>query len=131
MPTNQNGILQKEIAERQRIPLKYLDKIVSELKAANLIVNVAGKRSGYLLARPAHKISVYTIYQAFEGHLALVQCVNDQVPCSRCDFCASQLFWSQLNTEMEAIMVGKSLQSLIDEQIHLNEQALKEVDFQI
>ena len=63
------GILQKEIAQHQEIPLKYLDSIITGLRNAGLIVKYAGKRSGYILTRSAAEISVYDIYRAFEPEL--------------------------------------------------------------
>src|SRR5690554_4558994 len=64
--TNEQGILQKEIARRQDLSNKYLDQIILGLKLADLIMNVHGKKSGYILARPAEEITLFDIYQAFE-----------------------------------------------------------------
>ena len=50
----EGGTLQKEIAESQHVSIKYLDHIISSLKKAGLISNVGGKKSGYVLARPAN-----------------------------------------------------------------------------
>ncbi len=43
----EEGTLQKEIAENQEVSVKYLDHIIADLKAAGLVVNVGGKKSGY------------------------------------------------------------------------------------
>ncbi len=70
-----NGTLQKEIAENQDVSIKYLDHIIADLKAAGLIVNVAGKKSGYRLTRSSKQISVYDIYSAFDDELAIIDCL--------------------------------------------------------
>ena len=63
---NSEGILQKDIAERQQISVKYLDYIISALKLKGLIRNVGGRGSGYVIARPAVDITMLDIYTAFE-----------------------------------------------------------------
>lgn len=125
------GMFQKDIAERQEIPLKYLDKIVSDLKSAGLISNVGGKRSGYILAKEASKISVYDIYKAFEGELSIIQCLNKNSNCCRSDKCSSQDFWGFLNSEMEGIMQGKTLDTLVKKQKELDTKKNRILNFQI
>jgi len=131
MNAHNSGLYQKDIANRQDIPLKYLDKIVAELKSSELIINVGGKRSGYVLARDASKISVYDIYRAFEGKLSIIQCVNENAVCCKSEKCASQEFWNSLNTEMEAIMISKTLDKLVKRQKELDQMKFETVDFQI
>src|SRR5690554_4117050 len=79
--TNKQGILQKEIARRQDLSNKYLDQIVLGLKLADLIMNVHGKKSGYILARPAEEITLFDIYQAFEPPFHLVDCLAPNYVC--------------------------------------------------
>ena len=61
----ERALLLKDIADRQDISLKYLDHIFSVLKNRDLI-RCLGKGKGYVLSRPAHKISVYDIVSSFE-----------------------------------------------------------------
>ena len=53
--------LQKVIAERQEIPIKFLDIIITGLKNNGLILSKAGKGTGYRLTRNPDQISVYDI----------------------------------------------------------------------
>ena len=46
-----NGVYQKDISDRQKISVKYLDSIIASLKAAGLITTKRGKKSGYCLTR--------------------------------------------------------------------------------
>jgi Rrf2 family protein len=126
-----SGLFQKDISERQDIPLKYLDKIISDLKSAELIINVGGKRSGYMLAKEARKITVYDIYRAFEGSLSIIHCLNENSNCCRNEKCASQDFWGYMNTEMEAIMLSKTLEALVKKQKELDMTEFKVMNFQI
>lgn len=125
------GIFQKDIAVKQKIPLKYLDKIITDLKSAGLIINVSGKRSGYMLAKSAEKISVNDIYKAFEGRLSIIQCLNNQTNCCKENKCASQEFWADLNSEMEQMMQKQNLKSLATKQIELDSTISNSINYHI
>jgi len=59
----------KELAERNRIPKKFLELILLELKSAGLVSSRRGVGGGYLLARPPESIRSTEIIQAIEGPL--------------------------------------------------------------
>ena len=56
-----------EIARQQRIPEKFLEAIVVELRRAGLIVSQRGPVGGHRLARAPHEISIGDIWRAIEG----------------------------------------------------------------
>ena len=62
----------KEIAERERIPARFLEQIFQDLKRAGLIGSKRGPRGGYHLARPAREISVGDVIRALEGPVAVL-----------------------------------------------------------
>ena len=93
----QQGIYQKDIARNQDISVKYLDHIISSLKAAGLIRNVGGKNSGYRLSRPAAEITTYDIFRAFEFGLEINICVTPDYVCDRASICSVKDFWTDLN----------------------------------
>ncbi len=92
-----NGIYQKDIAEKQSISVKYLDQIISSLKANGLVVNVKGKKSGYVLAKDVKEITMLDIYTAFEGEMNVIDCLNPSVNCGFEMHCQSLPFWTNLN----------------------------------
>lgn len=114
-----DGILQKEIAERQVIPLRYLDSIITGLRNAGLIINVAGKSSGYILAKKPNQINVYDIFRAFEAELLLVNCSCETNQCNRINICPSKDYWFELNGVIKNTMKSKTLEVLIQEQNEL------------
>ncbi len=107
------GILQKDIAERQEIPLKYLDAIITGLRNHGLIINIRGKRSGYKLIKPASDVSVYDIYRAFEPELTLVNCLCESLDCNRSGICPAKDYWFELNKHLKSLMQNTSLQEVI------------------
>jgi Rrf2 family protein len=110
----EDGILQKEISEKQAVSVKYLDHIIADLKAAGLIANVGGKKSGYRLNRPAEEISILDIYLAFEDDLAIIDCLQAHGHCPRKKTCVLKDYWSGLNETIRTSMGSQNLQDLVD-----------------
>lgn len=110
---HEGGVLQKDINERQGIPLKYLDTIITGLRNHGLIINVRGKRSGYKLAKPASEISVYEVYRAFEPELSLVNCLYESVECNHDESCPSRDYWFELNKNLKSQMQKSSLEQIM------------------
>ncbi|NJC08811.1 Rrf2 family protein [Polymorphobacter fuscus] len=64
------------IAAHQKLPRKFLEIILLDLKNGGLVESYRGKAGGYRLARPASQISFGDIIRLIEGPLALVPCVS-------------------------------------------------------
>ena len=102
------------IAETQRVPPKYLELIMLDLKQAGLVVSTRGPRGGYLLAREASGISFGEIVRALEGPIALISCasVNFYAPCGDCHdeaTCAIRRAFSILRDQSAQLLEGISL----------------------
>lgn len=108
-----NGVLQKDIALNQDISVKYLDHIISGLKAANLICNVKGKKSGYILTKSPDEISIYDIHNAFENGICVIDCVSMNYECDKEGSCGAQVFWKGLNKVVEEYFHKTKLQDVI------------------
>jgi Rrf2 family protein len=61
----------KTIAERQGIPVRFLEHVLRELRHAGLVESARGAHGGYRLALPASKIRLGDVIQAVEGPIAL------------------------------------------------------------
>lgn len=85
----QGPTLIAEVAEAERIPKKFLDAILLELKNRGLLSSKKGKGGGYVLARPASAIMVGDIIRILDGPLAPVQCVS-RTAYRRCDDCQDE-----------------------------------------
>jgi Rrf2 family protein len=74
------------IAATQRVPPKYLELIMLDLKNAGLVQSIRGPKGGYRLAREAASISFGEIVRVMEGPIALVPCasVNFYERCGDC-----------------------------------------------
>jgi Rrf2 family protein len=61
------------IAEQQRLPRKFLEAILSDLRRARIVESLRGAEGGYRLAKPAAKIYVADVMRAVDGPLAEVR----------------------------------------------------------
>jgi Rrf2 family protein len=59
-----------KVAEAQKIPLKFLENILSELRRAGIVGSQRGAEGGYWLAKEANAVSIADIIRAVEGPLA-------------------------------------------------------------
>ena len=82
-------VLIADVAESERIPKKFLDTILLELKNHGLLQSKKGKGGGYTMARPAARIMVGEIVRILDGPLAPVQCVS-RTAYRRCDDCPDE-----------------------------------------
>jgi Rrf2 family protein len=115
------GVFQKEISERQEISFKYLDHLISSLKASGLIESAGGRMSGYVLTKDPAEINMYDIYKAFEPELCIVDCLAEGSVCSRRVECAAKDFWDGLNKLIIEYLEDTKLLDLSQKQKKLNE----------
>jgi Rrf2 family protein len=72
--TEESGPVKGEwISEAQRIPKKFMENILHDLKRAGIVRTRRGASGGYWLARPAEEISLAEVIRAVEGPLANVR----------------------------------------------------------
>lgn len=112
MSDNPEGVLQKDIAEKQKISVKYLDSIVSSLKIKGIVVNSKGRGGGYRLTRAAEEISMLDIYTAFEP-LTVVECIENKDFCDQACDCVSRDYWVEFRNNFIEMLSKKSLAQII------------------
>jgi Rrf2 family protein len=69
-------LLIAEIAARERIPRRFLELILLELKNQGVLRSKKGKGGGYTLSAPPARISVGHVLRMLEGPLAPLPCVS-------------------------------------------------------
>ena len=111
---NKKGVFQKDIAENQDVSVKYLDHIIASLKAAGLIINVGGKKSGYKLNKPPEEITIYDVYKAFEDDIAIADCLLTDGECHRKNQCVLRDYWQNLNQAIRSNLESMSLKILAE-----------------
>ena len=107
-------VAMKEVAERQQISLKYLERILPLLVEKNLVEGMRGKGGGYRLTKAPADYSLWEILLAAEGELAPVACLTfGAPPCPREADCRTVPVWRELNALVKDYLSGKTLADLM------------------
>jgi Rrf2 family protein len=72
-----------ELATKEKLPIKFLEQIFMQLKAAGYVKSRRGKFGGYSLARPMNRIKFGAVIRLIDGPLAPIRCVS-QISYARC-----------------------------------------------
>ena len=75
---DENVVRIQTISEEQRIPRKFLEQILNDLKRLGAVESKRGMSGGYRLARPPEHITLASIVRHVEGAIAPVSCVSDR-----------------------------------------------------
>jgi Rrf2 family protein len=85
--TDKGPVLIAEIAKKKKIPLKFLENILLELRKAGVLESKKGKGGGYYFAVPPAQVPVAKVIRLLDGPIALLPCVslNFYERCKNCD----------------------------------------------
>jgi Rrf2 family protein len=111
-------VLIGEIADSQKLPRKFLEQILLDLKNLGVLKSRQGKTGGYSLAQSPARIKVGDIVRVFNGPLALVPCVSVTAfeKCQEClDFsnCGIRRVMKKVRDVTSEILDGTSLEALV------------------
>lgn len=65
------------IAHAEKLPFKFLENILAELKLAGYVQSKRGKMGGAMLAKPANRITIGEIVRLIDGRLAPIGCASE------------------------------------------------------
>jgi Rrf2 family protein len=84
---NEGPVLISEISTKKKVPLKFLENILLELKKAGILESKKGKGGGYYLKKDPAEVKVVTIVRLVNGPVAMLPCVslNFYKRCDNCD----------------------------------------------
>lgn len=107
-----------EVARAENLSQGYLEQLVAALRRAGLVEATRGAAGGYRLARPPAAITVYEVYRALEGPIALVECADDGYVAGACErepLCASRGIWQRVRQAVEGVLSTTTLADLVHE----------------
>lgn len=78
-----------EIAETHRIPKKFLEQILLQLKIRGIVASQRGKAGGYLLGRRPEEITFGEVLRLIDGPIAPLPCLS-RIAYERCEDCADE-----------------------------------------
>lgn len=120
---NDNGkyIPMKDVAKRQGLSLKYMERILPALTKSRIVEGMHGKGGGYRLTRSPEEYTIGEILRRTETHFAPVACLEDDAPaCSRADDCPTLEMWKGYYKLINDYFDGIRLSDLIHKDLSDN-----------
>ena len=105
----------KEISQKERYPLPYLEKIFQSLRAAGIVDARHGNQGGYVLARKPSEITLKAIIEALEGGTFDVFCdtsEREKIVCTHLCLCGMKPVWKATRTVLDNLYGSISLEMI-------------------
>lgn len=122
MDNGNEPISTAEICRRQSLPKKYIEHLLSGLKAAGFVSSTTGSRGGYLLAKSPAEIGLYDIMQAVEDTAWELSCNIKANKFCLGEDCTLHSLWGAITEELQKVLQNYSLQK-----IHLMNQEMRKL----
>lgn len=101
-----------EIADRERVPRQFLEKIIRDLIRAGLVRSRRGPHGGYVLARPAEAVTFKDVIEAVEGPISLNVCVGEHAECFLLGACGMNRVWAEGQRRVMDLFEGTTIASV-------------------
>lgn len=105
-----------DIAARQNISQKYLEKLVTGLRQSGLIRSKRGPFGGHRLAKSADEITVGDVVRALEERVLISHCSDGDCLCGECTLageCVTQFVWIEASNVLMQTLDSYRLSDLI------------------
>lgn len=103
-----------QIADRQRLPLPYLEQIFLQLRRAGLVESARGRAGGYRLSRAAADVSVAAIMGAVDEETRFTRCGHSEDGgCTAGERCITHSLWQGLGDATTRYLESVSLTDVI------------------
>lgn len=113
----QGPVLISDIARKKKIPLKFLENILLQLKKDGILESKKGKGGGYFLAQKPSRVPVARVIRVVDGPIAMLPCVSLYFyqKCRNCDekHCGLHDIMIGVRDAQLAILEKKTLADLV------------------
>ena len=115
----------QDIAEKQRIPKKFLEAILLEMRNAKILHSKKGKGGGYYLYKKPEDVNMVEIIRLMDGAIAMLPCVslNYYEPCEECrdeKICSIRDAFAGVRDETLKLLSKSTLAHMLKRQKELN-----------
>lgn len=111
-----------ELAAEERLPLKFVERILGSLREAGYVAAQRGKAGGYFLARPANEIVMGQVVRLIDGRLAPIGCASeaDYEACSCPDeaHCGLRMLMIDVRNAIAGILDRYTLADIVAVTLH-------------
>lgn len=123
------------IAREQRLPRKFLEQILNDLRHAGIVESRRGAAGGYRLARPAGEVPLAEVVRRVDGALAPVSCVSERFyeKCSCPDEtrCPLRSIMKEVRDAVAVMMEGTTVGDLVARERRLQTEPMMPLDYVI
>ena len=107
----------ERIASSEKIPVKFLEQILSQLRRAGYLQSYRGKNGGYSLNKPLREIVIGDVIRLVTGPLAPIACVSESAyrrcSCPDEDHCGLRLLMTDVRTAISSIVDRHTLADVV------------------
>lgn len=115
----------RTIAEKRNISEAYLERIISRLKKAGIVITQRGSMGGYSLSSSPEEITVGRVLEVLEGPLDVCGCAadteaagngcsrDDGKGCSRVESCVSKIVCEEINAKIAEAIGSMTIQDVL------------------
>ena len=105
------------IARKQRIPKRFLEVILNELRQGGFVESRRGVEGGYILARRPEQITIGEVVRFVDRDTAPVACVSGSAQAADCEFnfeCPFYDFWLQAKQALDSVYDGTTMADIVE-----------------
>ena len=117
--TTGKPILLADIAGRQGISKRYLERLFTQLRAGGVIRSVRGAAGGYLLNKEPRDVLVAEVVEILEGPIQPVDCIVNSRVCNRQTRCVTHDLWDELGELIKGRLSQVTLEDLRRRQVEI------------
>lgn len=120
----QDKFLIKDVSEACRIPKKFLEAILLDLKRAGVLGSKQGKGGGYFMRRHPSEVNLAEVVRLFDGAIAAVPCATFKFyeSCAECEdeeTCTVRDAFLQIRNATVELLKGNTLEDLVRKEAEL------------
>jgi len=104
----------KDISENQGIPIPYLENILITLKNCRIVMSVRGAGGGFVLRKPPEEITLLEIFEALQGDINLLDCIEMPQICDRHIDCLIRPVWVDVQEAQKKVLRSVTVKHLLD-----------------
>ncbi len=125
-------VLISDLADREKIPRKFLEAILLDLKKRGILKSKMGRWGGYYLAKKASAISLGDVLRILEGPLAPLPCLSKTAyaKCTECDderHCGIRLVFKDVYDSTLRILENTSLEDMVEKTGGIRDQIMYQI----
>ena len=107
-----------ELAAKEKLPIKFLEQILTQLRGAGYVETKRGKLGGYALAKPTARIKLGAVIRVLDGPLAPIACVS-RTAYRRCTcpdeaHCGLRMLMLDVRNAIARILDRTTLEQVVD-----------------